>query len=239
MFRHSILLLFSCIFMSQNLCAQIITFSFNGSAGNELSFGVDSQPANGSASDMSRGNGVNASLASGAFSASSWSHDGLDVNDYFTFSLTPDPGFELSISGLQLDERRSATGIHDWSLRSSLDTFATDIGTAFSLPDNTSYRRDQSIDLSGGLFDDLTSTIEFRFYGYNAESSSGTWRLDNVDLFGVITPVPEVSGTTWIALSLFGFYYWNVKKRRHEKVSIQCLSQDFIKNKKLKKSTLT
>ncbi|HAQ98419.1 MAG TPA: hypothetical protein DCR61_03615, partial [Verrucomicrobiales bacterium] len=61
----------------------------------------------------------------------------------------------------------------------------------------------------------------------------------NVDLFGVITPVPEVSGTTWIALSLFGFYYWNVKKRRHEKVSIQCLSQDFIRNKKLKKSTLT
>ena len=212
MFRNSILLLFSCIFMSQYLCAQIITFSFNGAAGNELAFGADNQPANGSASDMSRGNGVNASLASGAFNASSWSHDGLDVNDYFTFSLTPDPGFELSITGLQLDERRSATGIHDWSLRSSLDIFASDIGTAFSLPDDTSYRRDQSIDLSGGLFDDLTNTIEFRFYGYNAESSSGTWRLDNLDLFGVITPVPEVSGTTWIALSLFGFYCWNLKK---------------------------
>ena len=234
MFRHSILLLFSCSFMSQNLCAQIITFNFNGSDGNELSFGVDGQPANGSASDMSRGNGVNASLASGAFSASSWSRDGLDVDDYFTFSLTPDPGFELSISGLQLDERRSATGIHDWSLRSSLDTFATDIGTVFSLPDNTSYRRDQSIDLSGGLFDDLTHTIEFRFYGYNAESSLGTWRLDNVDLFGVITPVPEVSGSTWIALSLFGFYYWNAKKRRDEKDPSHRLSRDGVSNEEVK-----
>jgi hypothetical protein len=207
-------LLAAGLFLSVNsLFAQIITFSFTGAAGNEATFAVDSQPVNAVASDMGRGTGVNASSASGTFSANSWSMGGLDINDYFTFSLTPDPGFQLTLTQLQLDERRSGTGIRDWSLRSSLDSFAADIGAAFSVPDNTSTRANQSVDLTGGLFDDLSSAIEFRVYGYNAEASSGTWRLDNVDLFGTITPVPEISGTFWISLSLAVVFFWNSRKR--------------------------
>ena len=220
MFRTVSLLIVASIFICNFLSAQLITYSFTGAAGNEVAFAVDSQPGDGVASDMGRGNGVNASAAAGTFSASSWSTGGLDVDDYFTFSLTPDPGFKLSLTELQVDERRSGTGIRDWSLRSSLDVFATDIGTAFSVPDNTSTRSDQSIDLTGGLFDELTSAIEFRIFGYNAEAGSGTWRLDNVELFGTITPVPEVSGTIWIACGLAGFFYWNIKKRSMK--TVQC-----------------
>jgi hypothetical protein len=212
MFRVLSSLVVTGIFTSNFLCAQIITYSFTGAAGNEATFAVDSQPDDGTASDMGRGAGVNASSAAGTFSANSWSTGGLDVDDYFAFSLTPDPGFRFSLTELQLDERRSATGIRDWSIRSSLDAFAVDIGTAFSVPDNTSTRSDQSIDLTGGLFDDLTSAIEFRVFGYNAETSSGTWRLDNVELFGAVTPVPEISGTVWVALGLAGLFCWKVKK---------------------------
>jgi hypothetical protein len=213
MFRILSLLAVAGVFTGNFLCAQIITYSFTGADGDEATFAVDSQPSDGTASDMGRGSGVNPSSNAGTFSASSWSTGGLDVDDYFTFSLTPDPGFQLSLTELQLDERRSGTGIRDWSIRSSLDAFAADIGTAFSVPDNTSTRTDQSIDLTGGMFEDLTSAIEFRIFGYNAEGGGGTWRLDNVDLFGTITPVPEVSGNVWIALGLTGFFFWNVKRR--------------------------
>lgn len=213
MFRSFILLVAASIFASNSTQAQIITYSFTGAAGNEASFPVDSQPSNAVAGVMERGMGVSPSPASGTFSANSWSTGGLDVNEYFAFSLTPNPGFKFSLTELQVDERRSGTGIRDWSLRSSLDAFAADIGTAFSVPDNTSTRSDQTIDLSGGLFDDLTNTIEFRFFGFNAESGSGTWRLDNVELFGTITPVPEISGSIWIALGLVGFFFWRGKKR--------------------------
>ncbi len=213
MFRKFGLWVATLLFAGQFLNAQIITYSFTGAAGNEANFSVDSQPADATAGDFGRGTGVNPSSAAGTFSANSWSTGGLDVDDYFTFSLTPDPGFSISLTQMQLDERRSGTGIRDWSLRSSLDAFAADIGTAFSVPDNTSTRTDQTIDLSGGLFDDLTSAIEFRLYGYNAEAGSGTWRLDNVDLFGTITPVPEISGTFWMALGLVGLFFWKARNR--------------------------
>ena len=196
-----------------HLNAQIITYSFTGSAGNEATFAADSQPGNAIAGDMGRGTGVSPSSAAGTFSANAWSTGGLDLDDFFTFSLTPNPGFKMTLTQVQMDERRSGTGIRDWSLRSSLDSFASDIGAVFSVPDNTSTRTDQSIDLTGGLFDDLSSAIEFRVYGYNAEAGSGTWRLDNVELFGTITPVPEISGTVWVSLGLGGFCMWRCRNR--------------------------
>lgn len=111
----------------------------------------------------------------------------------------------MSLTELQLDERRSGTGIRDWMVRSSLDDFASNIGTGFSVPDNSETRADQRISLLGGTFDRISGPVEFRIYGFNAESAAGTWRLDNVELFGNLTPVPEVSSVCWVAGGLLGF----------------------------------
>jgi len=159
------------------------TYSFDGSAGNETTLPADAQPDDATLSVMSRGAGVNPSPASGAFSANGWSTGALDTTDYFEFTLTPDSGFAATLTSLVFDERRSGTGPRDIAVRSSLDSFATDIIT-FNVPDNTS-TREQTVSL-GSSFEDLEGDTTFRIYGYNAEGGAGTWRIDNVVLSGTI-----------------------------------------------------
>jgi len=91
--------------------------------------------------------------------------------------VTPSPGATLNLSALQLDERRSATGIRSGSVRSSLDGFASDIAL-FAVPDDTLFRT-QSIPLPAS-FHSLTTAVEFRLFGFQAEADGGTWRVDNV-----------------------------------------------------------
>ncbi len=171
----------------------IVTFSFASATGSESSFGPDAQPAHASVSSMSRGTGVSASANAGTFSATAWTTSGsLDANDYFTFSLTPEAGYSMSLTQLILDERRSLTGIRNWVVRSSLDGFASDLG-AFAVPDNDSTRTGNTVNLSAA-FIGLTSLLEFRIYGFGAESSVGSWRVDNVKVEGttqLVQRVPE------------------------------------------------
>ncbi len=181
----------------------LVTYSFTGSSGSEVSLAPDAQPANASASSMTRGSGLTTSAAVDTFSSSSWTtFASIDVNDYYAFSLTPDAGSSLTLTQLVLDERRSGTGIRNWSVRSSLDSYGADIAT-FAVPDNDLTRTGQAINLSA-LFANLTSVLDFRIYGYGAEGSAGTWRIDNVKVEGSTQLLPAVpdTGTTAVLLSI-------------------------------------
>lgn len=201
------------------MSAQLMMFSFNSSSGNEATFAVDSQPANGTVSAMSRGSGLSTSAGSGAFSARSWStSSAIDLTDYYRFSITPNDGYQLDLTSLELDERRSGTGIRRWSVRSNLDNFASNLSPSpFSVPDNTNTRTEQRIPLSGANFSRLRTEVEFRIYGYQAERSTGTWRIDNVKLAGQITLVPEPN-SGWIgagmALLSLGFCWHHRRRQR-------------------------
>jgi len=194
--------------------AALINFSFNGSAGDEISLAPDAQPAHLTVSSMTRGSGITASSASGTFSAKSWTTGSTaDLNDYFSFSITPQTGHELSLTSLILDEQRSGTGIRSWAVRSSLDSFVSDLAT-FSVPDNNSLRFDQTTTLDGA-FNGITSEIEFRIYGYEAEGNAGTWRLDNVRVNGLLTSpaarVPESLPASFSSLALCGVIFYSRK----------------------------
>lgn len=210
--------------------AQLVVFSFNGSSGNEATFAVDSQPANGSVSVMSRGSGLNTSSGSGTFSSRSWStNNAVDLTDYYRFSITPSNGFQLNLTSLELDERRSGTGIRQWSVRSNLDDFASDLSPSpFSVPDNTATRTERRIPLSGANFSRLRSEVEFRIYGYQAERSTGTWRIDNVKLAGQIALVPEPDGWligTSMALLSLGFC-WHHRRRQRRLIAGQTIVEN-------------
>jgi len=172
---------------------QVISeFSFDISIGIEATIAPDSQPDNAVVSDFSRGSGINSVFGSGTFPGNSWTlASTLDPNDYFSVTLSPNSGFSLDLTSIVFDERRSGTGIREWSLFSSADNFATGI-TSVSVPDNTDTRTQNTVNL-GSSFTGLTDTTEFRWYGFSAESGVGTWRLDNVVLNGSITAVPEPS----------------------------------------------
>src|SRR5687768_3493837 len=153
-----------------NVQAIQVTYSFAGAAGNEASFGPDAQPPGMSASDVTRGSGLTPSAASGAFSSSAWTTAATrDLNDYYALAIGPQAGFLMTLTRLELDERRSSTGIRSWSVYSSLDSFASALGT-FSVPDDDLTRVNQGINLSGA-FANLALPVEFRIYGFQAEAS--------------------------------------------------------------------
>jgi hypothetical protein len=175
---------------------QLVTFSFTGSVGSETSFPPDAQPSNTVVSNITRGSVPTASNNSNTFSSTNWPTGGLDANAYYEITLTPNVNSTLSLSSLVLTERRSGTGIRDWQVRSSVDNFASSLGT-FAVPDDTNDRNGQTTTFpANSNFTARTTAITFRIYGYTSEASGGSWRLDNVVFNGTSTlPISLTSFT--------------------------------------------
>src|SRR5439155_10708521 len=97
-------------------------FSFNGTAGNEVSFSPDGQPANANLGDLMRGTGLTAAPAPGAFNSTDWTTGATpDPNDYYSFTFTPNFGSPATLTQLVFDGQRDAQGPTTWVVRSSLD----------------------------------------------------------------------------------------------------------------------
>lgn len=113
-----------------------------------------------------------------------WAHAGDDnPDDYFSFSVTVGQGYILDISDLSFNSQRSADGPTNWIAKYSTD-------------DSTYYDIEQGNEGAAGSFHahvadsllpfDVTGTMYFRIYGTNANTGSGTWRIDDVNLNGTI-----------------------------------------------------
>jgi len=130
----------------------------------------------------------------------------IGANEFHSFTLTPQTGNVLNLSSLTFDAAfyGGASGFNaSFALRSSVDSFASTIGSIFVAPaQNTSTPTfgSHSIDLSGVVFQGLSSSIEFRIYIFDNTSGNGRYLgLDNVVLNGSLSAVPEPS--TYAALS--------------------------------------
>jgi len=121
--------------------------------------------------------------------------------DYFSFTVTPDAGYELDLTQLTLDTIHNATfggsgedtgATMKFFVRSSVDAFAANIGSTFTQVWNTTTSR--TIDLSAATFSHLASATEFRIYIYDSgvDTDINGARLDNVVLVGeVVVPAPD------------------------------------------------
>jgi hypothetical protein len=152
------------------------------------------------------GTDLTASVASlsvkttGSFNAGSeyygeggWPGGTIDTSVYLQFQTTASVGYSLSLNSVTITLRRSTTGTAagsgptQWSLRSSLDNYATDIFTG-SL--TTSYVT--TVVSLPAAFQAIPSTVSFHLYGYNMVVTAGgnnrfVW--DNISAQGKAIPI--------------------------------------------------
>ena len=160
----------------------VASFSFTGALGNEATFpsdGVNSKltvvPV------MSRLGGA-PSAAGGVFSGNGWTTATLDIAHYYSFTVTPKAGETMTLTNFALKDQRSGTGPVTFAVRSSRDGFAADLQ---SFASHAALGRSEII--LGATFAGVTTPVEFRMYAFNG-AAAGTWRIDDVQLTGVITP---------------------------------------------------
>jgi len=166
---------------AQNAGNWPLNSNLNGTAGNHLAVSAIS---------------LGSSITSSSFnSGSEWYGEGgwtaantPDANGYIQFTLTANAGRYLVLNTVTLIQRRSNTGTpqgagpNNWSLRSSLDNYTTDIATGSMTYNYATY----TVTLPAA-FQSIPSAVTFRLYGYNTTiNSGGTSRFvfDNVSVQG-------------------------------------------------------
>ncbi|WP_445756794.1 beta strand repeat-containing protein [Polaribacter sp.] len=179
-----IIVLTILFFTTLSTFAQLATYPLTADG---VATGVN---ANITASDFTSTGVSGFDVTSSGGSASNWSLAEIDLGEYFEITLTPNAGYTMNITAINFGERRSGTGPRDYQVRWSVDDFSnsTTIATV-NVPDNTS-ERDGSI---SGLDIDVAvgETLKIRWYGYNAEGTGGTWRINDGTL--------NVVGTTTLS----------------------------------------
>jgi cysteine-rich repeat protein len=160
----------------------LVRFTFTGAMGNEVS-----RPADGAAPApgldaipvMTRGPGAVATTASNTFNANGWNTADLDPTAYYAFTVTPAASFAMNLQVFEFDEQRSGTGPVTYVVRSSLDGFTADLATGATAAALAPHQI-----LLGAEFTNLTAPVEFRIYAFGTTASGGTWRIDNVEVYG-------------------------------------------------------
>ena len=122
----------------------------------------------------------------------------LDTGNYVQVTLTPSTGYTLTINSLTFRVQRSGTGPRDIAVRSSVDSFASNLPASINpanaelsiIPTNViHYVNDISTGQNGATITptnitNISSPVTFRFYFFNAEVTTGTFSVDDVVING-------------------------------------------------------
>ncbi|RYF57153.1 MAG: hypothetical protein EOO39_35775 [Cytophagaceae bacterium] len=156
-------------------------YTYFGNTGTEASQAVSAQPTGVNFGAVARGAGVTATGGANSLNSSGWSTTGIDLTDYYGFTITPNTGSTVSLSNLAFTFQRSGTGPTSFAVRSSVDGFATDLYTTTEPAANTT-GLSRTIPLTGitGL-QNLATATTIRIYGYTATGTAGTFRLTSAD----------------------------------------------------------
>ncbi|MGD9875034.1 MAG: lamin tail domain-containing protein [Kiritimatiellia bacterium] len=153
--------------------AQILTFEFSTALGSEVTTNSNFNDVNLTSSTLSRGAGLTASANAGRFNAISWAvtniANAVAGNDYMEFTITPQPGYQFSVSNIYIQFQRSSTGNRGMTLRSSLDSYASDIGSEWVIDDITTTTNHTWTFAQSNS----TSAVTYRFYSW-AETTAGS-----------------------------------------------------------------
>ena len=157
-----------------DISGQILTFDFAGLAGTESTANSNSNDARLTSSTISRGAGNTSSANADRFNSTSLTTStSLDASDYYEFTITPNCVKLFSISSVVMKHQRSGTGPVKFALRSSEDSYASDLGGEQTIGDVTTT---QTTTFTFTMTDKSTA-VTFRIYAYAAESGAGSWGI--------------------------------------------------------------
>ncbi len=113
----------------------------------------------------------------------------IDATEYYHFAVTPANCYGMDLNLIKFNHRLSGTGgTPTLRVRSSLDNYTTDLFTKQLAVNGSTYMLD-TVHLTSA-FDNVTSTVEFRFYITNMGQSGTTYRYDNVTVIGSTNTLP-------------------------------------------------
>jgi hypothetical protein len=177
--------------------ASVLTeFDFSGEPGGQASTAPSFIASGLAVSEFRRGAGLEVFAGAGLMNSRAWTLGEVEPNlDYYEFVISPGIGVSLDLNEIAFAERRSATGIRAFTLRSSLDGYLSDVISPIEVPDDAAMR-DHRLTL-GAAFDAITGPITFRMYGYFSEAFTGRWGIANHSELGAF----RVSGVATGAAS--------------------------------------
>lgn len=117
-------------------------------------------------------NNANDRMATDGYTAPATPVTSPQSNDYYYFSLTPNPGYWINFSSFVFSTSNSSTGPPNFVVRSSADNYSADLGNS------------PTISLSS--FVHINSTITFRIYPYGATDNAGTFSINDFTFNGSV-----------------------------------------------------
>jgi hypothetical protein len=135
--------------------------------------------------------GVTAVTANDRYTGSNWPTSASpDLGKYFTFTLTSDAGYAIDFTSFAFSIQTSAQGPNTIVVRSSIDGFASNIAT-YSYTTGTTQA--YTVSLTGAAYQNISSPVIFRIYGYNASGTGGTLSVNDFIFSGnlrILCPSP-------------------------------------------------
>jgi|GEM_PF-713419 len=216
-----VFLIFFYIFFAKVLFSQVAQWNLTT---NNLPSNVNSALE---AGNFTKGTGISdISFSSSGAAASQWSATTLDSADYFQISISAKNSYKLNISEIRFSERRSLSGILNYQVQYSKNLDFSNVTTIseVTIPDNDLERDGNITNLNIEIHGN--ETLYIRFLGYSAESSVGTWRINDnsLQIFGeisvenqndntsqVLNPPSQIAGTQIFPSQSFEIFKFLIK----------------------------
>jgi len=129
----------------------------------------------------------------------------ISGNQFFSVTLSPNSGYALSVTNLTFYVKRGGGTTRGYTVRSSLDSYATDLGTNLLTTTVTQYTVTNS-----SAFTNLLSPVTFRLYWF-ADSVTTAFTFSNLTFNGYVaasaappgvpTGLAAIAGNNQVALS--------------------------------------
>jgi hypothetical protein len=134
-------------------------------------------------SGLIRSTGLVPSTAQASFRATGWNTASLNANNYFEWTITPNDGYALNFTQLNVNQSYQG-GQKATALKSSLDNFTATIAETTN----------NFWNLSGTQYQNVTTPITFRLYVWNAATANNQYGIDFYNFYGTVTPALSTPG---------------------------------------------